>query len=59
MKTVEEMNQYILSRSTDELTREYALYKPLFMQGVAHIFVELLAVEIDRRMDKETYERTD
>lgn len=52
VQTVEEMNRYIQSRTTDELKLEFLMYK-----DTADIFVELLAIEINKRKQYESSTR--
>ena len=52
VQTVAEMNRYIQSRTTDELKLEFSMYK-----DTADIFVELLAIEINKRKQCENSTR--
>lgn len=49
MKTVAEMQEYIRTRSDRELLAEYEIYQATYRAGLADVFTELLAIEIDSR----------
>lgn len=53
MLTVTEMQEYVRSRTTQELEAEFKIYKAVYHRTQGEVFTELLAIELDSRQARE------